>query len=510
MSWSSLIMFPATSITAGLRENRIVTKEGHSQADQEHALKATTTTELEDLLGIASDTVGSLLRFLLLVDKFATRDHDVHALKSQYGTPPDSSDTDYVRMRYPKLDNPENKWLLKRLAQAITARQNFMSSPRRHKQLEIHRHDSPGLPGGLESSGIHTPSISLTDALSSEQKMQSEQPVEPESSRTSRSNFDTLARESSDALSTTDLDITSADGPFNINRLRLPSLDDVKKKSQNSTFFECPLCLVVVSLETEGAWQSHAHYDLKSYVCISKEQCDARLFGSQSAWIDHELRCHRCQWICVICQQGPFVEPEDFSGHLAQSHAEFELPDKALETLKHASQCAVEVMPAMSCPFCDHLGLMLGEPGVARKRGKSSSGAIQKQNTDVPTIDFLRHIATHLEQLAISPFIENILNLAEINKGSDSGEVTSSSTSSSESDMEGNEPFLKGGDFETKEDLADETLGPKIHPGTGIKEPPNRQGESSKFEPPSVPIKTTGVGKKTGQIYLWYCVRYSS
>ncbi len=105
----------------------------------------------------------------------------------------------------------------------------------------------------------------------------------------------------------------------NIEGLRLPSLGDINNDGES--VFECPLCWSLCNDGTQRVWKRHVYADLKPYVCCFGEgECDDLLFHDRSSWFDHELQCHRRQWVCIMCQEGPYKTAEILEHHLQVAH----------------------------------------------------------------------------------------------------------------------------------------------------------------------------------------------
>ncbi|KAF7538248.1 hypothetical protein G7054_g3084 [Neopestalotiopsis clavispora] len=380
-------------IITGVREHRFVFKGTISQVDEKSAElnefesipTTTTTTELADLMDIASDTIGSLLKLVRLIRKATSRDRHSRALQSQPEPFLDCFDINYVRERYPKLDQRMNQWLIERLGRAITMRRQFLRYFREHKER-------------LHISSTNAIKMLATEGLSTQQPLTTINAQAPEGRgqgviqgglSTNASTFDISrfnkyqsrdnilpfedVEDVEDVSSSVSVSTSVAVSSENV-RLHLPNLEDIKKTSGEEQFFECPL---------------------------------------QREWFDHELEHHRRQWTCSLCEAGPFDESHSFRVHLTRKHPEFQFSEEAMEALTVTSQHPVGNISAKECPFCDDWHLHLCESRSRTKRGKSDSGKLPADDVVVPVINFRRHVAIHLEQLALFSIPRGILDPIE-------------------------------------------------------------------------------------------------
>ncbi|KAI0150957.1 hypothetical protein BJ166DRAFT_378545 [Pestalotiopsis sp. NC0098] len=426
----------ATNIIIGLRDNHTFLKEAYSQVDQIPEdldltkiapVTSTEITEVEDLLGIASDTIGSLLRLVILVRKATPRDRHAHALRDQHEPFTDLFDINYVRERYPKLDRPESQWLLERLGRAITIRRQFLRYFREHKER---------LAGSSQHSDSLNPHSVKASTFDHSRFAKNKEPTHED------------AEDVASYISVT----TSVAVPPEDTTLQLPTLSDIKKRgpkeisprvdelqptSQSDEFFECPLCAGVISIKHERSWKLHVHEDLKSYICcLGKGLCDSKMFGNQREWFNHELENHRHEWICIVCRQGPFEKPESFHDHLMQEHPELNTSNQTMEALKAASQRPVKSISTRECPFCNDWDPRSRTSKSGVDKGKSKAKLAQDGNVAVSPNNFRRHLAIHLEQLAIFAIPRAILDPTEPQGGSDRAHIAHSSQSSLASAVE--------------------------------------------------------------------------
>lgn len=532
-------MVIATNIIIGLRGNKTFLKEIYNQVDlipedrdlsEVLPIETIRTTEVEDILGIASDTIGSLLRLIMLVRKATPRDRHAHALRDHNEPFPKTFDINHVKERYPKLDRPGSEWLLDRLGGAITSRRQFLRYFREHKERllggSLHQSDSLK-PHSVKASTFDHSRFIKNNNLPLEHAEDSEN--------------------AADTASYTSV-TTSVDVPSEDRRLNLPALVDVKQRwseesysrednlqpeSHSGEFFECPLCAQAIAINQERSWKLHVHEDLKSYVCcLGKGMCDSKMFGSQREWFNHELENHRRQWICIICKQGPFGNPDSFNTHLLHQHQELNNSNQAAEALKSASQCPVKSISTKECPFCDDWKPKTRES--SSEVGKGKSKAILRQEVDVVSpSNFRRHVAIHLEQLAMFAIPRDILDPREPSLESDGSHAFDSSRSSLASAMEEHVALdfddSPGREVRTADDISFNASPAPVSPAKehellDSENNPDANISTTQEIPPSLPPAPVssggssytgyiGVGGSSGKrsgkhskVYLWYCV----
>jgi hypothetical protein len=140
-----------------------------------------------------------------------------------------------------------------------------------------------------------------------------------------------------------------------------------------------------------GCDRKHAYSDLKPYVCCDgKGECDLELFSSRNAWFTHELENHRHHWICVFCQQEPLNSLARFQSHVQNKH--IEIPVRQIPEVAQLCKRQLQFIPAIDCPFCDDF-----EDRLRQRTGVT----VDTEVIVVPTVIFRKHVAAHLEQLAL-------------------------------------------------------------------------------------------------------------
>ena len=136
--------------------------------------------------------------------------------------------------------------------------------------------------------------------------------------------------------------------------------------------------------------RKHIFADLRPYICTFKD-CDSKLFSSRSAWFEHEVYEHRQVHQCMFCKQNSFKSRDHLRSHLAREHAKT-CPPPMISSLLTATMKMPETFSANSCPFCDDL---------SRGIPKTNLNTQETQRERISAKKFRKHVATHMEQLAL-------------------------------------------------------------------------------------------------------------
>ncbi|PON26770.1 hypothetical protein TGAM01_v204271 [Trichoderma gamsii] len=306
--------------------------------------------------------MNSLFRLSMLIRKLSPRDRFKQALLASDLPFSDSHDIDYVRNKYSKLANSP---LSMRLGSGIAKRRNFIKYCRDHRSRL-----------GMDEANIYD--ATDTELLSSKATTFAPLPAF-NSSLQEEEEDDNFSLASASTMATS------------ISNLKLPTLADLAPTDQP---FECPICFTIQAFRSENSWKLHAFHDLKAYVCtLGGDECDAEFFEDRDSWFDHELRKHRSQYSCILCQSGGFSLIA-LQAHILKAHGDFS--DAQIEILQEEGRENITQFEAQSCPFCDDWAekLLQKSESVIHSFG-SMQGILVNHNR------FKRHVASHQEQLAI-------------------------------------------------------------------------------------------------------------
>lgn len=174
--------------------------------------------------------------------------------------------------------------------------------------------------------------------------------------------------------------------------LRLPRLSELSPEGEP---FECPICFFCNLSKKEKSWKSHACRDLKAYPCTAGKECKDFLFSDRNSWFEHELHYHRSAHRCLLCSGVSLPTYGGLEKHFIHQHPD--LPrDQILGFIEQGRQ-PVRYHNARDCPFCDewadHIRTKQDPKG---KDIEGSEGEVRVSGSC-----FRRHVAAHLEQLAI-------------------------------------------------------------------------------------------------------------
>lgn len=412
MSKSSLLAI-VSEIVDGSRENRIIATTSYADAEDAYGdldSDIGTKSEASDILEVATDCIRSLLRIAILIGKATPRDRFSKAFNDQREAFLDQFDINYVAERYPKLSRPESRWLCERLGRANTKRRQFIRYCREHHERLAHDRDGKevsknvtSLPAGRDI-GLEVNENTTGESL----------PNQPANSFLKATSSEVYTRQSTHASTLDVLRLQTVKEDFEDDEIKssttfasladpesdsifnLPSLADI---SQGQAVFECPLCHAIKSFKREKAWKQHVYADLKAYVCtLGKGECDTELFSDSKSWFEHEMTHHRCEWICIICQQGPFMTLNRLMGHMETRHVGLDV--NQISTLATAGQRSMNEIPAKDCPFCDEWEYSL-ESTVHKDSELDSPKDNPERIIVVDRHRFRRHVAFHLQQLAL-------------------------------------------------------------------------------------------------------------
>lgn len=198
------------------------------------------------------------------------------------------------------------------------------------------------------------------------------------------------------------------------SRVKLPRPPAVA--SEGSEFL-CPYCGVVCP-KHQGrgqGWKAHILQDLRPYFCTYGD-CETRndLFGSLSAWMEHERLGHRRMWQCFQHSTLSFRSKAAIQEHFALHHDEFDRnrpgDETRIQNLINATEVSFEDTRT-ACPFC-------------RSEGPFTQG-------------FENHMAFHMRQFATFAVSSEAWNVGD-----------------EENEAEGNQSDLAQGPDSSRETLA--------------------------------------------------------
>jgi hypothetical protein len=382
-------------IASGEREGEISSLSPEEHTDDDLSIED--MNEESELLEEITACITRLFRVSSVIRRAAPTDLFAKALSKNRVQFNDQFDIAHVSEKFPKLMSHESQWLQRRLGRAITQRRQYLSYIQHHREkLGTSQNESAEMPvpkpQALPITQLHPvkpsfesmsrPSTYLTKAttiapnfISSQMLTATAEESDPDDDARS---YTTISR--------------SIDGEHESSTMaRIPKLVDLRVGAKKE--FECPFCFRMKKFKNERVWRRHIFSDLRSYVCTFPD-CDAPLFGDINEWFRHEMQNHRVCYTCRLCKEKTFFGQDRFLGHVRRQHPDLlESGDEG--PLLNISRRSVDHIPARDCPCCYDWVDRLQEREVGHDHIKGSDIIA------VPSPIFKRHLAAHLEQLAL-------------------------------------------------------------------------------------------------------------
>ncbi|KAH7093791.1 hypothetical protein FB567DRAFT_181120 [Paraphoma chrysanthemicola] len=386
------VVFELEQITSGQREARVATAVEVKHSGE--LLDGTVRDESVELVEEVDSCIKRLFRVSRLIREAAPSDVFIKALSRKRYHFDDQYDISHVKHKYPKLSEAQAMWLSNRLGRAITQRRCYLSYVRDHgdklasdsREEKISSADmtfSPSHPL-IPNSTLPPPSTFLTKASTIG-------PVK---------NFATRVDEPSDSeddtKSYTTVSQSIALPAKSILQSRIPNLDSLPA-IQGFREVKCPFCYRLRKFRNEKTWRQHVFSDLRTYVCTF-QHCSAPLFKDLNEWFEHEMCEHRPSYHCIVCSGQEFRTQSRFVSHIERQHPVL-LENSAKEFVLQISKKALRDIPASECPFCSNWEEQLrAKVGIAERKEISMA---QSDEIHVTPSVFKRHVAAHLEELAL-------------------------------------------------------------------------------------------------------------
>ncbi|XP_014550402.1 hypothetical protein COCVIDRAFT_51766, partial [Bipolaris victoriae FI3] len=351
-------------------------------------------SEVNELQEEISETVTRLFRVSTLIRRAAPTDIFAKALSRNRYHFNDQFDISHVGEKYPKLVAKDSAWLCQRLRRAITQRRRYLSYIQDHREKladPLSHHEKSGgsaykpqIPNIKQSLGPKPtlnreslPSFFTKATTIAAEKLAPQLNVADESDPDDARSYTTISRSiDSDHESSTNV--------------RIPKLDSLR--TDRGKEFECPFCFRIKKFKSERMWKKHVFSDLRPYVCTFPD-CDAPYFGDINEWFQHEMTFHRVDYKCFLCARF-FNQEEKYILHLKREHEET-LDDGGEQTARDLSRKSLAQIPATDCPCCSDWSVRLKEQVI------QTSGSVPTGILAVTLTVFKRHLAGHLEQLAL-------------------------------------------------------------------------------------------------------------
>ncbi|KAF2128932.1 hypothetical protein P153DRAFT_252351, partial [Dothidotthia symphoricarpi CBS 119687] len=375
-------------IVSGKREGMVSVTD---KAEKEHDGEISEVGELREEI---SGTITQLFRMSILIRQAAPTDLFAKALSRNRYRFNDQFDIAHVGEKYPKLATDDYSWLRQRLGRAITQRRHYLNYMQDHRErLEGILHEK------ADNSAVNS------QALVIKQPLDSKPTLGPASRPSLFTKATTVTPEQitpqmlvaedsnpeEDALSYTTISHSVDSDHELFTTIRIPKLDDLR--IGNKREIECPFCFRIKRFKSERTWRKHVFSDLRSYVCTFPD-CDAPYFGDINKWFQHEMTFHRVVYKCFLCLNRVFYRKEEYLSHLRRKHTDVLDNNEQQLGIDLARKPLAQIL-ANDCPCCSDWADSL------RERTTHTRESVPNDILAVVPTVFKRHLANHLEQLAL-------------------------------------------------------------------------------------------------------------
>ncbi|KAH6880725.1 hypothetical protein B0T10DRAFT_411738, partial [Thelonectria olida] len=326
------------------------------------------TTELEELTLDIRSSITDLFRYSIFLRR--RQPYGRETPTGRESRAPDASlDVRHTIDLFPKLkDRP---WLADRIGNSIAQRREYIRFRQIHQQKlqadAVHLANAPG---------VDTASTKATTYNETEGSVFVPEQIQATSSHSTRTN------------ATSFLTVFNNDGTDEVGILDLERIIFKGVELRYDEFVECPLCRTIQKFRQNSDWRRHIFTDLQPYVCTF-EGCSQGLFKTRHEWFRHEMDSHRREWHCPKCLTQVDTQAR-LRRHFEQRHAR-DMAKSQMEPLVNMCDRPIQRFGRDSCPLCSSWD---SEPDSA-----SNSEA------------FCKHVARHLQQLALSAIPLNIEGL---------------------------------------------------------------------------------------------------
>lgn len=241
-----------------------------------------------------------------------------------------------------------DEFLIKRLATTLTKRRKILRYWQRHskklaeipREVRGHERSMPEL--------VATPMEIVPELALDSPKAKAVAPTEKTYlSKTEATSYD---RKLDDILETQSA-ISYASTTFDIhgNTVNLPPPPAAASKGIE---FLCPYCSIVCPSRhgTPRVWKGHILQDIQPYVCTYPDCLDGlQVYGSRTAWLEHERLVHRRVWQCFEHRNAVFSSQSDLQNHLESKHSD--ITETHVQNLLETSESSIGDSRSR-CPIC--------------------------------------------------------------------------------------------------------------------------------------------------------------
>ncbi|KAK3075789.1 hypothetical protein LTR53_000614 [Teratosphaeriaceae sp. CCFEE 6253] len=338
------------------------------------------------LVASVADTITRLFKLSHLLAKFTSTDRFTKAESAKLPQLDPRHDVARMHDKFATCQAPG--WLLNRLGQANTKRRQALLYCREHRDKiagppKQTRHFSgllePGHDAGLAQQALSEYTAEMKTQISHLSAVQTTaSTLKPIESIPVDDGFD-----DSRSFSTVATSVAGTDSQYT---LRVPRLEDLGSIGEH---FQCPLCCTIQRFNGQLSWRRHVFADIRPYICTFAE-CGMLLFDSKHAWTSHEMDHHRRHWICEVCNSHRSDDDNDFAVHLRTKH-KGQFTGSQIQILMRTSSRTTDFYSALDCQFCEW----------EKTLRPLNTHVPQNEAIRVTSHHFMKHLATHLEQIAL-------------------------------------------------------------------------------------------------------------
>lgn len=317
-----------------------------------------------------------------------------------------------MRQKVRSASGKAEKWLLERLGKAITKRRQFLRYAREHSDKIARPSAKPYVPSTVPDLQPHRGPRREDEALFERTDAPTE--YSRPSAITKASTLGPVNIEEAEEAFEDDRSIstvaTSAYEESSPNDIRIARLEDVTTPGQH---FQCPYCRATQAFKRQSSWKKHVLADLRAYLCTF-EECGMLMFETKTAWIAHETEKHRRCWICPLCRYQTSRNKNTLAVHITQAHPDTIATMNVEITVDTGSQ-AQDSINASDCKLCDWTSNLMS----TSENSQIDSRAVMY----VSPRDYYRHVARHLEQLALFAVPREVTDTGDIDSALTGGAI---------------------------------------------------------------------------------------
>ena len=241
------------AIASGERPNRTASpiSDGAEEVPNEPL------SEVQEIFQVVPETISSLLRLSIVIQRATPRDRFSKALASAREPFDDQFDVAHVGYKFPRLQAKDSEWLKQRLGNAITQRRQYLRYAREHREKKSKlEHEDHSLSASKDVPSFDGPIKAVPQGMSDAQSAFSGQKPSSTLAPTAASTLIVTKLDDAEQMSDTGISrtsfATSVEESSSPGTLRVPPLSDFGKAG---VAFECPFCWTIQTFRSQRAWK---------------------------------------------------------------------------------------------------------------------------------------------------------------------------------------------------------------------------------------------------------------